>query len=140
MSSQDLDTPMVFFRYDLVQILLSLIPAPLPHYIFADIRTFFNVSLKKEPINLMCPEFLSKPRVTNCDRKRSSMVNPPPFPLSHQTTPCIKSFPAPFPAVCTNEIKHAAQVLSRYRDARRTRILRIRLRLTVRVKKHPLSD
>ena len=42
-----------------------------------------------------------------------------------------------FPAVCTNEIKHAARVLSRYRDARRTRILRIRLRLTVRVKKHP---
>ena len=34
-----------------------------------------------------------------------------------------------------NEIKHAARVLSRYRDARRTRILRIRLRLTVRVKK-----
>ena len=33
-----------------------------------------------------------------------------------------------------NEIKHAARVLSRYRDARRTRILRIRLRLTVRVK------
>ena len=40
-----------------------------------------------------------------------------------------------FHAVCTNEIKHAARVLSRYRDARRTRILRIRLRLTVRVKK-----
>ena len=42
-----------------------------------------------------------------------------------------------------NEIKHAARVLSRYRDARRTRILRIRLRLTVRVKKggrkRPLS-
>ena len=37
----------------------------------------------------------------------------------------------------TNEIKHAARVLSRYRDARRTRILRIRLRLTVRVKKDP---
>ena len=36
-----------------------------------------------------------------------------------------------------NEIKHAARVLSRYRDARRTRILRIRLRLTVRVKKVP---
>ena len=35
----------------------------------------------------------------------------------------------------TNEIKHAARVLSRYRDARRTRILRIRLRLTVRVNK-----
>ena len=35
----------------------------------------------------------------------------------------------------TNEIKHAVRVLSRYRDARRTRILRIRLRLTVRVKK-----
>jgi len=34
-----------------------------------------------------------------------------------------------------NEIKHAARVLSRYRDARRTRILCIRLRLTVRVKK-----
>ena len=34
-----------------------------------------------------------------------------------------------------NEIKHAARVLSRYRDARRTRILLIRLRLTVRVKK-----
>ena len=34
----------------------------------------------------------------------------------------------------SNEIKHAARVLSRYRDARRTRILRIRLRLTVRVK------
>ena len=34
-----------------------------------------------------------------------------------------------------NEIKHAARVLSRYRDARRTRILRIRLRLTVRVNK-----
>ena len=34
-----------------------------------------------------------------------------------------------------NEIKHAARVLSRYRDARLTRILRIRLRLTVRVKK-----
>ena len=32
-----------------------------------------------------------------------------------------------------NEINHAARVLSRYRDARRTRILRIRLRLTVRV-------
>ena len=32
-----------------------------------------------------------------------------------------------------NEIKHAARVLSRYRDARRTRILRIRLWLTVRV-------
>ena len=32
-----------------------------------------------------------------------------------------------------NEIKHAARVLSRYRDARRTRILRIRLRLTIRV-------
>ena len=29
--------------------------------------------------------------------------------------------------------KHAAQVLSRYHDARRTQILRIRLRLTVRV-------
>ena len=42
-----------------------------------------------------------------------------------------------FPAVCTNEIKLAARVLSRYRDARRTRILRIRLRLTVRVKKAP---
>ena len=39
------------------------------------------------------------------------------------------------PAGRTNEIKHAARVLSRYRDARRTRILRIRLRLTVRVKK-----
>ena len=36
-----------------------------------------------------------------------------------------------------NEIKHAARVLSRYRDARRTRILRIRLRLTVRVNKKP---
>ena len=36
-----------------------------------------------------------------------------------------------------NEIKHAARVLSRYRDARRTRILRIRLRLTVRVNKRP---
>ena len=36
---------------------------------------------------------------------------------------------------CDNEIKHAARVLSRYRDARRTRILRIRLRLTVRVNK-----
>ena len=36
-----------------------------------------------------------------------------------------------------NEIKHAARVLSRYPDARRTRILRIRLRLTVRVKKIP---
>ena len=35
----------------------------------------------------------------------------------------------------SNEIKHAARVLSRYRDARRTRILRIRLRLTVRVNK-----
>ena len=35
----------------------------------------------------------------------------------------------------TNEIKHAVRVLSRYRDARRTRILRIRLRLTVRVNK-----
>jgi len=32
-----------------------------------------------------------------------------------------------------NEINHAARVLSRYRDARRTRILRIRLWLTVRV-------
>ena len=32
-----------------------------------------------------------------------------------------------------NEIKHAARVLSRYRDARRTRMLRIRLQLTVRV-------
>ena len=41
------------------------------------------------------------------------------------------------PAGRTNEIKHAARVLSRYRDARRTRILRIRLRLTVRVKKPP---
>ena len=39
------------------------------------------------------------------------------------------------PAGRTNEIKHAARVLSRNRDARRTRILRIRLRLTVRVKK-----
>ena len=39
------------------------------------------------------------------------------------------------PAGRTNEIKHAARVLSRYRDARRTRILRIRLRLTVRVNK-----
>ena len=38
-------------------------------------------------------------------------------------------------AVLKNEIKHAARVLSRYRDARRTRILRIRLRLTVRVNK-----
>jgi len=37
--------------------------------------------------------------------------------------------------VSKNEIKHAARVLSRYRDARRTRILRIRLRLTVRVNK-----
>ena len=36
-----------------------------------------------------------------------------------------------------NEIKHAARALSRYRDARRTRILRIRLRLTVCVKKAP---
>ena len=34
-----------------------------------------------------------------------------------------------------NEIKHAARVLSRYRAARRTRILRIRPRLTVHVKK-----
>ena len=32
-----------------------------------------------------------------------------------------------------NEIKYAARVLSRYRDARRTRMLRIRLQLTVRV-------
>ena len=42
---------------------------------------------------------------------------------------------------CTavNEIKHAVRVLSRYRDARRTRILRIRLRLTVRVNK-PRKD
>ena len=37
--------------------------------------------------------------------------------------------------ILKNEIKHAARVLSRYRDARRTRILRIRLRLTVRVNK-----
>ncbi len=43
-----------------------------------------------------------------------------------------KAFPKTMPR---NEIKHAARVLSRYRDARRTRILRIRLRLTVRVKK-----
>ena len=41
------------------------------------------------------------------------------------------------PAGRTNEIKHAARVLSSYRDARRTRILRIRLRLTVRVNKRP---
>jgi len=41
-----------------------------------------------------------------------------------------KAFPKTMPR---NEIKHAARVLSRYRDARRTRILRIRLRLTVRV-------
>ena len=40
-----------------------------------------------------------------------------------------------FDGLTQNEIKHAARVLSRYRDARRTRILRIRLRLTVRVKK-----
>lgn len=32
---------------------------------------------KEEPIKLRCPEFLSKPGVTNCDRKRSSMVNSP---------------------------------------------------------------
>ena len=38
-------------------------------------------------------------------------------------------------ACAVNEIKHAARVLSRYRDARRTRMLRIQLRLTVRVKK-----
>ncbi len=38
-----------------------------------------------------------------------------------------------------NEIKHAARVLSRYRDARRTRILRIRLRLTVRVNHEKLA-
>ena len=77
MSSQDLDTPMVFFRYDLVQILLSLIHAPLPHYIFADIRTFFNVSLKKEPINLMCPEFLSKPRAQIVIASDPAWLTPP---------------------------------------------------------------
>ena len=37
--------------------------------------------------------------------------------------------------ILVNEIKHAARVLSRYRDARRTRILRIRPRFTVRVNK-----
>ena len=42
-------------------------------------------------------------------------------------------------ALLVNEITHAARVLSRYRDARRTRFLRIRLRLTVRVKKRPAS-
>ena len=40
----------------------------------------------------------------------------------------------------SNEIEHVARVLSRYRDARRTRILRIRLRLTVRIKNLRLSQ
>ena len=39
--------------------------------------------------------------------------------------------PDPFEIEIINEIKHAARVLSRYRDARRTRILRIRLRPTL---------
>ena len=49
------------------------------------------------------------------------------FSISHSRSAIFEIF--------LNEIKHAARVLSRYRDARRTRILRIRLRLTVRVKK-----
>ena len=69
--------------------------------------------------------------------------------LSDECCIPVKSRPSDekmlFPSECRsfsrkqkrNEIKHAARVLSRYRDARRTRILRIRLRLTVRVKKAP---
>jgi len=49
-----------------------------------------------------------------------------PWIIVHITNITIRTY-------AINEIKHAARVLSRYRDARRTRILRIRLRLTVRV-------
>ena len=52
----------------------------------------------------------------------------PLFPPNQSFISCIKKH-----CRMSNEIKHAARVLSRYRDARRTRILRIRLRLTVRV-------
>ena len=37
-----LNPPIVLFRYDLVQILLSRIHALLPHNIFADTRIFFT--------------------------------------------------------------------------------------------------
>ena len=49
------------------------------------------------------------------------------FSISHSRSAIFEIF--------LHEIKHAARVLSRYRGASRTRILRIRLRLTVRVKK-----
>jgi hypothetical protein len=46
---------------------------------------------------------------------------------------------SPLPSF-SSEIKHAARVLFRYHAARRTRILRIRLWLTVRAKKEASSS